>query len=134
MSDVDVAIHDVLAALRNIRGELAVHKTLLSEMTRFMRDAEAEIPESMRRFANYMHDFHDIRYMYEELGHPVPKYILDELERLDDRCRQLLKEHKLEGGAFNKVLRAMAGDKENRWDHTKQLPKPKENGSETGQS
>jgi hypothetical protein len=121
---------DVLAALRSIRSELAVHKTLLGEMATFMRDAEAEVPESMRRFANYFHDWHDIKFIYEEHGVEVPDYVLREIERLHDRARQLIKTLKMEGGVFNKVLREMAADRENRYDHTKQLPSPKENGKD----
>jgi hypothetical protein len=64
--------------------------------------------------------------MYEEHGHPIPDYILRELERLDDRYRQLLKELHLDGGTFEKVRREMAEDPENRWDHTRLLYKPKE--------
>lgn len=129
-----VSNDDLLAWMKNVQKELVMIRQLNSEMTRFMRDAESEIPESMRRFANYMHDVHDIKYMYEEHGIDVPQWIMREIERLDDRYRQLLKEHKAEGGTFNKVLREMAGDKENRWDHTKQLPKPQENGDASGQS
>jgi hypothetical protein len=102
----------------------------------YLRGAEKEVPEFMRRFANYMHDIHDIRYMYESLGHPIPDHLLRELERCDDRYRQLLvKLHDLgDDGAFEKVRREMAKDPENRWDHTRLLYPPKENGDETRKS
>lgn len=87
----------------------------------FMRAAESEVPESLRRFMNYMHDVHDVKYMYEELGHAVPKHLLDELERLDDRYRQILQTLHSDGGALEKVRREMADDPENRWDHKRQL-------------
>jgi hypothetical protein len=100
-----------------------------------MIDAEVEIPESMRRFMNYMHDVHDVRYMYEELGHPVPMHLLRETERLDDRYRQLLQKlHDLGpkgDGRFEKIRREMAKDPENRWDHTRLLYPPKEKKDET---
>ena len=83
--------------------------------------AEAEVPESLRRFMNYMHDIHDVKYMYEELGHKVPEHLNRELERCDDRYRQILKTLHTDGGALEKVRREMAEDPENRWDHTKQL-------------
>lgn len=105
-----------------------------TELLGFYRDAEAEVPESLRRFANYFHDLHDIKYMYEELGHPTPAYILEELQRLDDRYRQILKMHNTDGGAIEKVRRQMASDPENRWDHTRLLSKPKEATNETGSS
>lgn len=119
-----VSNEDLLAWMKNIQKELVLIRQLNSEMTRFMRDAEAEVPESLRRFANYFHDLHDVKFVYEEHGQDVPQYVLRELERLDDRYRQILKEHKKEGGAINKIIREMAGDTENRWDHTKQLPSP----------
>ena len=83
--------------------------------------AESEIPESLRRFMNYMHDIHDVKYMYEELGQAVPSHLNDELQRCDDRYRQILKSLHTDGGALEKVRREMAEDPENRWDHTRQL-------------
>ena len=107
--------------LFRIARELTTLRKLNSELVRFMRDAETEVPESLRRFANYMHDVHDIKYMYEEHGQRPPSHTLEELERLDDRYRQILKAHNTEGGAIEKIRREMADDPENRWDHTKQL-------------
>ncbi len=49
-------------------------------------------------------------------------------ERCDDRYRQLLEEAHTDGGTFEKVRRGMAEDPANRWDHTRQLSKSKENG------
>lgn len=105
---------------QRIDSELRQLRQLMSELVRFNRDAESEIPEYMRRFANYMHDLHDIAYMYEERGIPVPSWIHSELERCDDRCRQLLKREHADG-TFGKVRAEMAGDEENRYDHTKAL-------------
>lgn len=107
--------------LWRIAREVTTTRRLTSELVRFMRDAEAEIPESLRRFANYMHDIHDIKYMYEEHGIPVPAHVRDELERLDDRYRQILKSLYTDGGALEKIRAEMAADPENRWDHTKEL-------------
>ncbi len=122
--------------LARIARELTTIRQLCSEAVNDMRNAEVEIPEKMRRFMNYMHDVHDVKYMYEELGHDVPQHLLRELERLDDRYRQILQEMHLDGGAFEKVRREMASDPLNRWDHTRLLPgqTKKENGSETGKS
>ncbi len=92
-----------------------------AELLRYARDAESEVPESLRRFANYMHDVHDIKYMYEEHGSKPPQHTLQELERLDDRYRQILKFHNTDGGAIEKIRRDMAADPENRYDHAKQL-------------
>jgi len=107
--------------LWRIAKEITTLRKLTSEMVKFMRDAETEVPESLRRFANYMHDIHDIRYMYEEAGTPVPAHVLDELKRCDDRYRQVLKVLHTDGGALEKIRREMAEDPENRWDHTRQL-------------
>lgn len=107
--------------LFRIFRELVTLRKQNTELIGFMRDAEAEVPESLRRFANYFHDLHDIKYMYEELGTKAPKHVLEEIERLDDRYRQILKEHNTAGGAIEQIRRAMADDPDNRYDHAKQL-------------
>lgn len=111
----------VTAELKNIRVELKTIRELVNKVVFAIADAESEIPEKMRRFMNYMHDVHDIKFMYEEHGTPVPEYLMREMERLHDRYRQLLKEMHLDGGAFEKVRREMAKDSENRYDHTRLL-------------
>ncbi len=113
-----------MTELAAIRRELTTLRQLLSEGIRYLRDAETEIPERIRRFSHHMHSIHDIKYMYEELGVAVPTHILRELERVDDRFRQLIAEENAEGGSFSKVRREMATDKENRYDHTRALPGP----------
>jgi hypothetical protein len=107
--------------LFRIARELTQMRQQMTTALGFMRAAEAEVPESLRRFANYMHDIHDIKYMYEELGHPAPEHLKRELERVDDRYRQILKTLHSDGGALEKNRREMAADPENRWDHTRQL-------------
>jgi hypothetical protein len=72
-----------------------------------------------------MHDVHDIIYIYESRGQPCPPYVTMEIERLDDRYRQILKTHNTDGGIIEKIRREMAADPENRWDHTRLLTKPK---------
>ncbi len=109
---------DLLLRIAKELGELRRQNT---EMLRFMRDAETEVPESLRRFANYFHDVHDIKYMYEEHGMKPPQHILDEIERLDDRYRQILKAHNTDGGAIEKIRREMAADEDNRYNHTREL-------------
>ncbi len=116
--DASVTERDLLF---RIYRELVTIRRQNTEMVGFMRDAETEVPESLRRFANYMHDVHDIKYMYEEHGQPPPVHILREIERLDDRYRQVLKAHNTDGGAIEKLRREMASDPDNRWDHTAQL-------------
>jgi hypothetical protein len=126
---------DTKVLLQRIARELTTIRQQTTQMISYVRDAESEIPEKLRRFMNYMHDLHDIKYMYEELGHEVPQHQLREMERCDDRFRQIIAEQNAEGGALNKVRREMAADPKNRWDHTRQLPKPthlKETESEAG--
>jgi superfamily II RNA helicase len=112
--------------LVRIARELKTMREMMSKIIYYISEAEAEVPEKMRRFMNYMHDLHDIKYMYEELGHTVPVHQLREMERCDDRFRQLMTEQNAEGGTFNKVRREMAADPENKWDHTRLLTKTKE--------
>ena len=116
--DESVTERDLLFRIANDLKILRIQNT---ELLKFYREAETEVPESLRRFANYFHDVHDIKYMYEEHGTKPPQHILDEIERLDDRYRQILKAHNTDGGVIEKVRREMAGDKDNRYDHAKQL-------------
>lgn len=112
--------------IHRLNREMTTIRELLVKVVKYMVDAESEIPEKMRRFIMYMHDVHDVSYMYEERGHQVPAHILREMERCDDRYRQLLDELHLDGGVFERVRREMANDPLNRWDHTRQLSKPQE--------
>ena len=113
-----------LNELADIRKELTSIRTLVSQAVLYLREAESEIPERIRRFSHHMHSIHDIKYMYEDLGVPVPVHIKAELERVDDRFRQLIAEENAEGGTFSKVRREMATDPMNRYDHTRLLAGP----------
>jgi hypothetical protein len=114
--------------LFRISRELTTMRKQNTELLGFFRDAEAEVPESLRRFANYMHDVHDIIYIYESRGHACPPYVVTEIERLDDRYRQILQKHNIDGGVIEKIRREMAADPDNKWDHTRLLSKPATNG------
>lgn len=107
--------------LFRIFRELVQLRRQSTELLSFYRDAEREIPEFLRRFANYYHDMHDVKFMYEEHGSKPPAHVLSELERCDDRMRQILKTLHTDGGALEKVRREMAEDPDNRYDHTRQL-------------
>lgn len=113
--------HSAEIYLERISREMKLIREMMSKVVNSMVEAESEIPEKMRRYVIYMHCMHDISYMYQECGVPVPEYVLRELERCDDRYRQLLKELHTDGGTFEKVRREMAEDPDNRWDHTRQL-------------
>jgi uncharacterized protein YydD (DUF2326 family) len=111
------------AYLKNMARDIQTLKNNLLEVINYMHEAESEVPEKMRRFVMYFHDLHDIKYIYEEAGHVVPAYILREMERCDDRFRQLVEEANKPGGSFEKVRREMTKHEGNRWDHAAMLPK-----------
>lgn len=113
--------------LERISKDMKLVREMLVEVVNYMRDAESEIPEKMRRFIMYMHDVHDIVNLYHEGGQVPPNHVLREMERCDDRYRQILTELHKDGGTFEKVRSKMADDPLNRWDHTRLLSKPKEN-------
>lgn len=121
--------HSAEVYLERISKDIKIVRELMSKVVNYMVEAESEIPEKMRRFIMYMHDVHDIVNLYHENGHVAPRYVLEEMERCDDRYRQLLETMHTDGGVFEKVRREMAADPLNRWDHTRQLAKPKENGT-----
>jgi hypothetical protein len=127
-------LEQMIVQLDRIGREQKTMRELMSKFVNFMADAESEMPEWYRRFTNGMHDVHDIKYMYEDVGTIVPNHILRECERLDDRFRQVLDRMNAQGGAFEKIRREMASDPLNRWDHTRLLPKPEEIIDETGTS
>jgi hypothetical protein len=114
------------ALLLRIAQELGHIRKGMTTVLGYIRDAETDVPERYRRFVNAFHDVHDIKYMYEEHGQPVPDYIMSEIRRMDDRYRQILNELNVEGGAFNKIRREMSKDPSNRYDHTPKLAPPKE--------
>lgn len=118
ISDRDLLLR-IARELKTIRE--GVGKALFA-----MHEAEAEVPEKMRRFANYFHDIVHIKGEYVTLGIAPPKWLDEEMERCHDRFRQALIELHTDGGAFEKVRREMAKDPLNRYDHTRQLSKPKE--------
>jgi hypothetical protein len=109
--------------LERIARDMQTIKQQLGKVINYMVEAESEVSEKMRRFIMYFHDVHDIVNMYEERGHQPPDHIKKEMERCDDRYRQLLNQAHTDGGVFEKVRREMAGDPENRWDHTRLLDK-----------
>jgi hypothetical protein len=119
-------MNNVEVLLERIARELVTIRKLASQAVNAMVEAEAEVPEKMRRFIMYMHDMHDVKNLYDEHGITVPAWVLREVERCDDRLRQLLEGLHTDGGTFERVRREMAKDPLNRWDHTRLLDKPKE--------
>src|SRR5215813_12436410 len=107
--------------LQRISRDIRELVHLNREMVRYMREAEDEVPEKVRRFMNYFHDVHDCIYAYEERGILPPAYFMREMERLHDRYRQILEAQHQVGGSFEKVRTEMAKDERNRYDHTPKL-------------
>lgn len=116
-------LHPAPVYLERIARETKAMREMMSKMVNYMVDAEAEIPERMRRFIMYMHDVHDVMYMYQEIGQEPPEHVKAEARRCDDRYRQILTELHTDGGAFEKVRREMAADPMNKWEHTRLLMK-----------
>lgn len=138
MAEENELLGELVALAKRQAQELQQIRVKITEAINYIHDAESEVPEKYRRFINAFHDLHHVKYVYEEGGLDVPAYILRELERFDDRYRQILSELNAAGGTFDKVRREMASDPKNRWDHTKELPAPthklKEKPVETGTS
>lgn len=120
----EVQFKELLAEINRQSREMKIMREILVQVLNKVIEAESEVPEKMRRFIMYMHDLHDVCYMYESRGHVAPSHVQREMERCDDRYRQLLKELHKEDGVFAKIRREMASDPENRWDHTRLLTKP----------
>lgn len=120
-----MANENLEAELKTIRQEMTTIRKQMSDVVFYMREAQAEVPEKIRRFVTYFHNMHDIKNLFTEHGLEVPKYIDAEVMRCDDRLRQLLTELHTDGGAFEKIRREMANDTDNRWDHSRSICGPK---------
>ena len=103
---------DIFELLKHIR-----------EITHYMKEAESEVPEKMRRFIMYFHDVHDLRDLYHQAGIEPPPHILREIERCSDRFRHLVHDLYEDTGAFEKVRQEMSKREGNRYDHTRLLTK-----------
>ena len=116
-------MEDNLAYLKNNARDMQKVCSMFTEVTKYMKDAESEVSEKMRRFIMYMHDVHDVMNMYTEMGQPVPAHIAREAERCDDRFRHLLEDAHAPGATFDRVREEMTLRAGNRWDHSRLLPK-----------
>ena len=107
--------------LANMARDIRELRSMLTQVLNAVTDAETEIPEKMRRFTMYYHDVKDFVDMYHSIGVPCPDYILREIERCDDRYRQMLEDLNKDLGAFERVRREMSKREGNRYDHTRLL-------------
>ena len=112
-------LKDIAQSLRNILSEIR-------EVTRYMRDAESEVPEKIRRFIMYFHDVHDMQNLYNELGLVPPMHIRQEIERCADRFKHILEDmyDRDKHGGFERVREDMSKREGNRYDWSKALAKP----------
>jgi hypothetical protein len=117
---------DEVPTLDRIARELKTIREVTNRAIFNVYEAEAEVPEKIRRFANYFHDIVHIKGEYVSLGLKCPAYIEHEMERCADRFRHLLEDLHQDGGTFERVRRDMAARPDNLYDHTRQLAKPKE--------
>ena len=121
--DDSVSARDLLF---RIARELTQIRQGVSKALFAMNQAEAEIPEKMRRFMNYFHDVVHVKGEYVSLGLKPPAEIDAEMERNHDRARQILHDLHSDGGHFEKVRREMTQHPVTpRYDHTRQLQSPK---------
>jgi hypothetical protein len=111
------------ANLANLARDMRAILLEIREVTRYMKDAESEIPEKARRFIMYYHDVHDIVWLYHENGQEPPDYLRKELERCSDRYRHIVEDLFGEDGTFERVRQEMTKRGGNRYDHSRILPK-----------
>lgn len=122
---LDPSLTDRDLLFRIARELVAIRKQVNSALFA-MSNAEKEVPEFMRRFANYYHDVVHIKGEYVSLGLKAPVFIDQEMERCHDRMQQALHDLHTDGGAFEKVRREMTNHPiKPRYDHSRQLEKPK---------
>jgi len=119
MSDEELKGSNVEAYLQRIARDIQAIRSMFTEVVNYMKEAETEVSEKMRRFIMYMHDVHDVMNMYTEQGQSVPPHILREAERCDDRFRHLLEDAHGDGGTFERVRQEMSKRAGNRWDHSR---------------
>ena len=107
---------------------------LIREVVKYMKEAETEVPEKMRRFIMYFHDMHDLRDLYHQAGVEPPKHILREIEKCDDRLKHLLDDlyNEEQAGAFAKVRAEMTARGGNRYDHSRLIGHSTERTNEAG--
>lgn len=125
------ALEEQTAFLKNIARDMQSVKSEFSKVVNYMHDAESEVPEKMRRFIMYFHDAHDLQNLYHEQGAMVPPWVTREVERCADRFRHLVEDLEKPGETFEKVRREMTNRPDNRYDHTRMLPK-QEKSNEAG--
>lgn len=110
-------------SLKNLARDMRAVLLELREVTKYMKDAESEIPERMRRFIMYFHDAHDVINFYHELGLQPPSWIVREVERCADRYRHILEDlyDPDKDGTFERVRQDMTSKGGNRYDWSRLL-------------
>lgn len=114
-------IHPAEVYLQRISRDMRELTLMVREMVKYIKDAESEIPEKMRRFIMYFHDVHDIWWLYVQTGHEPPKHLRQEIERCADRYKHILDDLYGDTGAFERVRQEMAKRAGNRYDHSRMV-------------
>jgi hypothetical protein len=109
------------AHLANLARDMRAILLELREVVKYMKEAESEVPEKVRRFIMYYHDVHDIVNLHHEGGLSPPKYLHREIERCHDRFRHILEDMYADQGTFERVRQDMTTKGGNRYDYSHQL-------------
>lgn len=117
--------------LQRISRDMREVTLMLREVIKYMKDAESEIPEKMRRFIMYFHDVHDIWYLYMQTGQEPPKHIRQEIERCADRYHHILDDLYSDQGTFERVRQEMSKRAGNRYDHSRMISYGTRKGNES---
>jgi len=121
MSDQD----DIKAYLHNIARDMQAIRGMVTEVVNYMKEAESEVSEKMRRFIMYFHDVHDVMWTYHENGQEPPEHVRREVERCSDRYKHLIEDSYADEGTFERVRQEMSQREGNRYDWTKLLMRRK---------
>jgi hypothetical protein len=116
MSDTEETVN-----LKSLSRDMREVTLMLREVVKYMKDAESEIPEKMRRFIMYFHDVHDIWWLYMQTGHNPPEHIKKEIERCADRYKHILDDLYGDQGAFERVRQEMSKRTGNKYDHSRMV-------------
>ena len=122
LKSILVAIQEQTEFAKNTARDLQQIRSMLTDMVKYMKDAESEVPEKMRRFIMYFHDAHDVINFYHELGLQPPRWVMQEVERCADRYHHLLDDlYTDKDGTFERVRQDMTKREGNRYDWNKLL-------------
>jgi hypothetical protein len=96
--------------LFRIARELTTLRKQTTEMISYLRDAESEVSEKMRRFIMYAHDVHDIMNMYTEQGYGNPYIqLISGVHRYQANATSIANTDTPDGHHFAALLTSVSG-------------------------